>query len=231
VVAAHTSRHRVLTDGLDPSILDEIDLSRRDRRFDLFDPANPAQPPYSADYLQEFRAAQIARNRKITDWVLQTLDDLRASGRPHDERGFVVHGTCADPRWLDATIDPNGRPPGVCWLGDPQIANMGPIGLARFSTLRSWLSQWSHDHARGDGLRAASNISIPTLVIWHGADDVCVPVHSTGIYDAVPHADKRIVGIADASHYYIGPDQAPKLREATDLVSGWLAEHGWAAQL
>ncbi|HNJ97223.1 MAG TPA: alpha/beta fold hydrolase [Ilumatobacteraceae bacterium] len=228
VVAAHTSRHRVLTDGLDPSIIDEHDLSRRDARFDLFDPSNPAQPPYSADYLAEFRAAQIERNRRITSWVQDTLAELRATGHPGEERGFVVHGTCADPRWLDITIDPNERPAGHCWLGDPAVANHGPTGLARFCTLRSWLSQWSWDLARGDGLRAAANISIPALVVWHGADDVCVPVHSTGIYDAIRHDDKELVGIPGATHYYIGPGQAEHLQTAVEQCGRWLAAHGFA---
>lgn len=30
-------------------------------------------------------------------------------------------------------------------LGDPQLVNRSPVGLARFCTLRNWLSQWSYD--------------------------------------------------------------------------------------
>jgi pimeloyl-ACP methyl ester carboxylesterase len=227
VMAAHTSRHQVLTDALDPSILDEVDLSKRDPQLDLYDPSNPHQPPYDLDYLARFRDAQVARNRKITGWVLDTLDGLRSSGRPADERGFVVHGTCADPRWLDATIDPNEREPGTCWLGDPRTVNMGPVGLARFCTLRAWLSQWSVDHARGDGKRAASNISVPTLVISNGADDICVPRHSQEIYAAVPHTDKQLVEIPGATHYYTGPGQQEKLAQATDACTAWLGAHGF----
>jgi hypothetical protein len=37
--------------------------------------------------------------------------------------------------------------PGTCYLGDPQVVNTSPVGLARFCTLRSWLSQWSYDDA------------------------------------------------------------------------------------
>ncbi|MFZ1490730.1 MAG: alpha/beta hydrolase [Ilumatobacteraceae bacterium] len=225
LMAAHTSRHQVLTDALDPSIIDEVDLSRRNPAMDLYDPANPQQPPYDRSFLAEFRAAQVARNRKITAWVLETLESLRATGRPADERGFVVHGTCADPRWLDATIDRNERRPGTCWLGDPRTVNMGPVGLARFCTLRGWLSQWSIDHARADGRRAASNISVPVLVVSNGADDICVPQHSQDVFDAVRHLDKELVTIAGATHYYTGPDQAQKLAQATDICSDWLRRH------
>ena len=64
----------------------------------------------------------------------------------------MTHRTMADPRWLDPAVDPNDRRPGWCYLGEPETVNVGPVGLARFSTLRSWLSQWSIDHARADGV-------------------------------------------------------------------------------
>ena len=41
----------------------------------------------------------------------------------------------------------------------PYVA--GTIGLARFSTLRSWLSQWSYDDSHADGLKCAARVSVP----------------------------------------------------------------------
>ena len=41
---------------------------------------------------------------------------------------------------------------------------MSPVGLARFCTLRSWLSQWSYDHANGDAVTAGPDIAVPALV-------------------------------------------------------------------
>ena len=81
----------------------------------------------------------------------------------------------ADPRWLDPTVDPNERVPGTCYLGDPQVVNMSPVGLARFSTLRSWLSQWSYDDAHADGVACGRDIAVPALVIGNLADDACTP--------------------------------------------------------
>jgi hypothetical protein len=49
----------------------------------------------------------------------------------------------AAPCWLDLAVDPNDRAPGRCYLGDPRLINDSPGGLGRFTTLRSWLSQWS----------------------------------------------------------------------------------------
>ena len=71
------------------------------------------------------------------------------------EKSFVVHGTMADPRWLDATVDPNGRRAKWCYLGDPEMVNDAPSGLARYTTTRSWLSQWSVDDAQIDAVNVA----------------------------------------------------------------------------
>jgi alpha-beta hydrolase superfamily lysophospholipase len=102
---------------------------------------------------------------------------------------------------------------------------MSPTGLARFTTLRSWLSQWSHDDARGDALTAARDVTVPVLVIGNSADDACTPSHTQRIFDAVPHADKELHVVAGATHYYAGPDQKPKLAEAVATITGWLHRH------
>jgi len=223
LLAAHVSRHGVLTLGLDPSIVGERDPDRRDPELDLYGPNAPA-PPYDRAWLARFRDAQVERNRRITAWV---RDELGRLGRG-EERGFVVHGTMADPAVLDVTIDHNDRPAGTSYLGDPRLVNNGPVGLARFCTLRSWLSQWSYDDARGDGVRAAAAISVPVLVIDNGADPVCYPSHARALYDAVTHGDKERHTVEGASHYYIGPGQRPKLQEAVDVSTDWLVRHGLA---
>ena len=69
LLAAHISRHGTLTEWLDASILDESDPTQRDPELDLYNPGNPNQPPYSAAFLDRYRQAQIARNRRITAWV------------------------------------------------------------------------------------------------------------------------------------------------------------------
>ena len=33
-----------------------------------------------------------------------------------------------DVRWIDAAVDPNGRRPNWCYLGDPRTVNVGPVG-------------------------------------------------------------------------------------------------------
>ena len=219
LLAAHVSRHGTLTEWLDPSILDESDPQNRDTALDLYHPDNPNQPPYSSEFLDRYRTAQIARNRRITAWVKQTLAGLAAG----EERCFVVSGTMADPRWLDPAVDPNERTPGTCYLGDPQVVNNSPVGLARFCTLRSWLSQWSYDDARADGVRCGREVAVPTLVIGNLADDACTPSHTRRLFEAIGHPDKEIHEIAHANHYYAGPGQQEPLAAAVNVVTDWLA--------
>ena len=227
LLAAHISRAGTMTEWMDASILDENDPSRRDPELDLYDPNNRNQPPYSAEFVNKYRAAQIARNRKITAWVKQKLEDFRRDGLTSEEFAFVVHGTMADPRWLDPTIDPNDRAPGWCYLGDPKVVNNGPVGLARFCTLRGWLSQWSYDDSNASGLTCAAQISVPTLVIGNTADDACTSSHTHRLYEAVGHDDKELYEVKGANHYYFG--QKDKLDEATGRCVEWLMKKGFMA--
>jgi pimeloyl-ACP methyl ester carboxylesterase len=223
LLAAHVSRAVTLTENLDASIADESLPQNRLLELDLYDPKNRNQPPYSAEFLARYRIAQIARNRRITAWVCEKLEWLRANGRPNEEFAFVVHGTLADPRWLDPTVDPNDRVPGTCFLGEPRLVNNGPVGLARFCTLRSWLSQWSFDRSNADGVRSLSRVSAPVLVVGNSADNICTPSHTQRLFDAVGHADKERAEIKGASHYYIG--QRAQLEEAVSLIDNWLVRH------
>ena len=219
LLAAHVSRAHTLTEWMDPSIRDENDPASRDPAWNLYDPACP-QPPYTEAFLAEFRARQLARNRRITQWAEATLADLTAREGPHAERAFIVHGTMADPRWLDPSVDANDRIPGRCYLGDPRLINDSPGGLGRFTTLRSWLSQWSHDRSNADGVACGPRISVPVLVIGNSADDACTPSHTQRLYDCVAQVPRTLHTIQGATHYYAF--QPDKLAEATMAVADWL---------
>ncbi len=228
LLAAHPSRHQVLCDCIDPAVLDELDPRERDPALDLYSASGP-QPPYATDFLERYRSAQAARVRRITATVKERLSALREEGRPDEEHGFVVHGTLADPRVLDPSIDPNDREPGVSFLGDPRVVNNSPIGLARFCSLRSWLSQWSIDDANADGVRAAADVTVPALVVSNSADNICTPGYARALYEALAGEDKQRLTIEGANHYYIGPDQREHLRRSASACTEWLAERGLSA--
>lgn len=226
-IAAHLSRPETLTEWMDPSVLNELDPDRRDLRLDIYAPDCPHKPPFSADFIAEFRAAQRARNRRISDWAFEMLERLKRGG-VEMERGFVVHRTMCDPRWIDPTLDPNGRRPNWCYMGDPRVVNSGPVGLARFSTLRSWLSQWSWDHSNIKGPDNARRIRrTPVLQVENTADDAVPATHNPAIRDALATPDKAFVRIEGATHYYKG--QPEQMAQCLAAVRNWAHAHGFAA--
>jgi len=222
-IAAHLSRAETLTEWIDPSIENETDPDSRVLELDIYAEENPNQPPYSADFLDFYRAKQLQRNRRISQWAKDTLDDLKRKNSGENERAFVVHRTMADPRWLDPAVDPNDRKPHWCYLGDPKIVNAGPVGLARFSTLRSWLSQWSYDDSNTRTDASAERITVPVCVIENTADDATPASHPRKIFDLLGSQNKEFHKIQGATHYYQG--QSKKLQEVVDLCLDWLGRN------
>ncbi|MFK0159436.1 hypothetical protein ACIQVL_19590 [Streptomyces sp. NPDC090499] len=224
-IAAHLSRAETLTEFIDPSVLDETDPDTRDIALDIYNDACPAKAPFTAEFVQVFRAAQLARNRRITDWVRDTLDFLKRKNDGEMERGFVVHRTMCDVRWLDLSIDPNGRTLNQTYLGDPRIANAAPGGLARFCSLRSWMSQWSYDYSNATSWRAAPSIrSTPVLQIVNGAEDAVPAPHNPKIRDLLATPDKEYREIDNATHYYLG--QPEQLAECVRTLADWSVRKG-----
>ncbi|MGE0289790.1 MAG: alpha/beta hydrolase [Bradyrhizobium sp.] len=222
--AAHLSRSHLLTESIDPSVRDELNPDDRDPELDIYNPRNPNQPPYTPEFIARYRAGQIARMRRITARARETLEALKARGGGEMERGFVVHRTLADPRYIDPALDPNGRKPRWCYLGNPETVNSGPVGLGRFSTLRSWLSQWSLDDTCANGPVCAAKVRAPLLVIENGADDAVPQPHSRILYEAAASPDKTFHLIPGATHYYAG--QPKLMSDATQLIHGWLEDRG-----
>jgi pimeloyl-ACP methyl ester carboxylesterase len=221
-IAAHLSRAETLTEWMDPSVLDELDPDRRDPELDIYDPACPNRPPFGAAFVARFRAAQVARNRRITARVQETLAYLGKKNDGEVERGFVVNRTMCDVRWIDPTVDPNGRKPNWCFLGEPRTANSAPAGLARYSSLRSWLSQWSYDLTQAKGTVSASRIKeTPVLQIENEADDAVPATHNPAIHRALATPDKEMVTIEGATHYYLG--QPAHLAKCIASVQDWAA--------
>jgi pimeloyl-ACP methyl ester carboxylesterase len=227
-IAAHLSRAETLTEWLDPSVIDEFDPDRRDPELDIYSAACPHKPPFTPAFVARFREAQRARNRRITAWASDLLAALRNRNDGEVERAFVVHRTMCDVRWIDATVDPNGRKPNWCYLGDPRIVNVGPVGMGRFTTLRSWLSQWSYDKSNARGPRNAARIhATPVLQIVNQADDAVPATHNPAIRAALATPDREWLEIEGATHYYAG--QPAQLQTCIDAVTDWSRRKGLLA--
>ena len=204
MLMAHPGRAQVYTEWLDPAIVDESDPDNRDSGLDMFSSRNG--PPYGQQFLERYRSEQVARNQRIREWVLDRLKALAAQDPPRDDFAFVVHGTCADPRFLDLSLDPSDRSPGTLW-GDAYTANFAPATLGRHTSARSWLSQWSLDDSQGNGLRHLPHVSVPVQVVYGTADTAAFPGHARSLYEAVAHQDKQIVPLHGANHYFTGQAQ------------------------
>jgi pimeloyl-ACP methyl ester carboxylesterase len=214
---AHPGRPEVLTRWLDPSVTDEADPLSCSPALDMYDGANG--PPYSEEFVSRYRAAQEARNERITDWVEAELERCRSAGT--FDRNFAVHRTWADLRFMDPALDPSERPPGRCLGGDPRFLNRSPYGIAATCTLRTWLSLWSLRRSPCRGAPHLARIGVPALVVQSTADVGVFPSDATAIYEALGSKDKELQWMA-GDHYLESPEGARE--EAAERIAGWVAE-------
>src|SRR5499427_5708403 len=216
-LAAHPGRPEVLTAWLDPSVTDENDPLSADPGLDPFNPANG--PPYSTEFQRRYRAAQRARNERITDWVLGEL--ARLAGTRCRDRLFMTPRSWADLRMIDPAIAQSDRRPYWCYLGDPMKANYGVFGVGTVSTLRTWLSMWSLRTSQCIAAPHLARITVPALVV-HATADACVyESDARTLYDAIAAPDKTLEFIK-ADHYLQEPDGART--QAADLIAAWVGD-------
>lgn len=214
---AHPGRPEVLTAWMDPSVTDEGDPTSLDPSLSMYAPENA--PPYSPEFVARYRAAQTARNGRITAWVKAELERLANAG--HFERFFSVPRLWADLRMLDGTLDPSDREVGVCYAGDPKFANNSPFGIAGTTSLRTWLSMWSLEDSACRGELHFSKIEAPSLVLQTLADTGVFPSDARFIHEHLAAKDKRIE-LLPGDHFLT---QADARTRVADTIVDWLREH------
>lgn len=213
--AAHPGRPDVLTAWMDGAVTDENDPTLSDPDLDLFDARNGA--PFSPEFLTRYRAAQVARNDRITDWARTELTRLRAAG--YSDRPFTVLRTWADPRMVDPTCEPTGREPNMCYAGIPVHANRSAFGIAAATTLRNWLGMWSLQTAQTRAEPHLARITCPALVINADRDTGVFPSDADRIFDGLAATDKTRSSIA-TDHYFTTPGARD---EQADTIADWIA--------
>ena len=218
-LAAHSGRPEVLTSWLDPSVTDETDPLSVDPALDPYEPANG--PPFSPEFQARYRAAQRARNERVTDWVLAELD--RLDGTRARDRLFTLPRTWADLRMIDPSIEPSDRRPYWCYAGDPMRANYGVFGIGTVSTLRTWLSMWSLRTSQCTAAPHLARITVPSLVIHATADTGVYASDARTLFDAIAAPDKTLHFVG-ADHYLQEPAGARP--DAADLIADWTSERG-----
>jgi len=214
--AAHPGRPDVLTSWMDGSVVDECDPVASDPALDPFNERNG--PPFSADFVQRYRAAQVARTHAITEWADTELKRVRKAG--FSDRPFTVLRTWADLRMLDPTIEPTKRPANTCYAGVPVKANRSAHGIAAACTLRGWLGMWSLQHSQTRAEPHLARIACPALVINAEQDTGVYPSDAQRIHDALASTDKAMASI-DTDHYFTTPGARS---EQADLITRWIAK-------
>lgn len=208
LLAAHPGRAYVMSEWLDPAVLREDDLLCTNPALDMYLPENG--PPYDDVWLDRFRAAQVARNEWLTDFALGRLRQFAHDNIHADDEAFVIHRTMADPRFLDPDLDPSDREPGTPW-GDPRALNYAPGAIGRFSTLRSFLSQWSLRTSRADGPACLARTSVPVLNVELGSDQLVFPSQTAAWAAAV--GDRATAFRLKGANHYPSPDLVEELAD------------------
>jgi pimeloyl-ACP methyl ester carboxylesterase len=216
LVAAHTGRADQLLNKIDPSLHDEVDPLGCDSSLDMFDPANG--PSYSEQWVAAYREAQEIRLRRIVDWVQERLAFLESVNPPETaDAGFIVHRTQADPRNLDLTLDASDRALGSLG-GEARNYNFAANGLARFCTLRSFLSQWSPWHTRAHGPTCLADVRQPKLIVDHTADQTVFPSQIQAWRQAAGDGADYLA-LRGGTHYL--NNQPELISRLTDCLISW----------
>lgn len=254
ISAAHVGQGLIMNDIIDPSVLDEHNPLLVDDALDMYNPDNGFRPApqwsrYTPEFLQRYRAAQIARVARIDARARAIVADQMEAEALRGESGFAdlpargqravnrraafqpvmtVYRTMANPNYVDNTLDPSNRGYG-CLLSDlPDLMNYQLYGFGRIVTPDAWLSTWSGLSSNANFLKAGRSIDEPLALVQAGRDlDVYPQRHGQAILNTVRSADKTLFDFPDCLHYF-EPDEgedpnAPVLRQMAVLVP-WLEQ-------
>jgi len=215
LLAAHPGRATLIRNWIDPSVISERDPTGSNAELDVF--ASQNGPPFSEEFLSQYRATQKTRIDEITQRVRRRLTEIRSLNNGPRDEAFIVYRTYADPRFVDLSLDPNDRQPGGNRGDSARAVNYGTNNLARFTTLTSWLSQWS-PNSRADGPASLARTSVPVLQLEYTADGSVFPCDIRA-WRTAAGAREEYHAIKGANHYLKG--QPELLEEVADRVVEW----------
>ena len=253
-LATHAGPGRFLLNCIDPSVTDESDPLSVDPRLDMYDPDNgyrtPPEPThYSSEFLSRFREGQRARVARLDAIARQAVDEqrraeaimggsdfgrlsardqLKIRQRAASAQIMTIWRTMADPGYVDLSIDPSDRDRGSIRSTNPETYNYTEFGYARVLTPRAWLSSWSGGACQVDTIESSHYITVPTLHVGARCDREVLPQKDTiPIYEATAGADKQLVWIDGADHFFRPSAHSGKgdERERTlKAIAAWLQE-------
>lgn len=243
--AAHPGEGVTIGNVIDPSVADENDPFSTVPELDMYDTANgwrpwPEPSRYDREWLRMYRAAQlerVARLDAVARASMQLATDARELAAAFDPRTepmqwrrqraravsskyMVIYRTCADPAYLDLTIDPDDRPMGCVFAyPDPLDGNYRRNGLARAMTARGWLSTWSALSSKAKLTDSMPKVLVPTLFVHATADTEVRTREINEIFASSGAVDKTLTQLQGVTHTMIGHRQ-----KTLAMVADWLRE-------
>lgn len=244
-VSAHKGQGLILTECIDPSVIDEQDPLAVDSSLDMYDVANgfraPPQPSqYAPEFVQRYRAAQLARVKRLDAIAhdhlacarkhekeyeaLKGTDDFmarhRVGRRAALQRVMVIYRTMANLNYTDPALDPSGRGYGSLLSERPDLMNMQFMGFARVMTPEAWLSTWSGVSSNASMLKNLPALTdIPVLMVNANRDKEIYPrVDAEAMWNAVAAKDKTFWQF-DGEHYFEPPFGAPAAPDVDALMA------------
>ena len=244
LISAHLGQGQLLLRCIDPAVVDESDPLQTDEALSAFSAANGfAEPPrssrYAPEFLERYRAAQLARVARIDAYARACLDrKAEARRRLKGEAGsqadailaayspiFTVWRTDADPRCFDLSLEPSDRAYGTLWGANQTASNYGSVGFARVCTPESWLSNWSALSSNASMETCAPAVRQPTLMIEYTADNSVFPSEADFIFDRLGCVEKERQKIHGNHHGKRVREDAPDgQRVAGARIGQWLKD-------
>jgi hypothetical protein len=242
-VAPHPGQGALLLQCIDPSVVDESDPLSVDPALDAFDPRNGfVEPPkssrYTPDFVARYRAAQVARVRRLDDTARGLIAERMAARKRSKDGGsladrrraghseiMTIWRTDADLRNFDLSLDPSDRPYGSLWGKNPLTSNFGSVGFGRLCSPESWLSTWSGLSSNASLAKTAPSITQPTLLVEYTGDPAGFPSVINDIYAAIGSLDKRRERVRGDHHgRALSGGEEPGRYVAGRLLQQWLRD-------
>ncbi len=252
-VSAHKGQGLILTECIDPSVTDEGDPMSIDPSLDMYDLANGFAPPpqpsaYAPEFVQRYRAAQLARVQRLDDLAREYIHDARSHEQQYEamkgsddfmarhrvgrraalQRVMVIYRTMANLNYTDPSLDPSGRSQGSLLSERPDLMNMQFMGFARVLTPEAWLSTWSGISSNANMLKNLPALTdIPVLMVNASRDREIYPKgDAEAMWNAVTAKDRTFWQF-DGEHYFeppFGSPTAPDVDRLMAQVVPWVLE-------
>jgi pimeloyl-ACP methyl ester carboxylesterase len=250
LVSAHKGQGLILNECADPAVIDENDPLKNNAELDMYNSENgfkpaPEQSRYSMDFIQKYRAAQLARIERLDNLAREYIHETRQHEQAYNnasnlsfnahhalgrraafEKVMVIYRTMANLHYTDHSIDPSSRAYGSLLSDRPDLMNMQYMGFARVLTPQAWLSTWSGISSNANLPNNLAQLSFPVLVINANKDREIYPGDAKIIWQAVASSDKKFLEF-EAEHYFeaeFGAKIHPDVKKVMDEIIPWIKQ-------